>query len=86
MRLSPARSGILPQVAEALGAFGLGGRARENASSRGLAEDEGLYPRCRAFPNGIRDQIYPNRIRRVPGDSPSLLLSQDESRPSGRNG
>jgi hypothetical protein len=59
---------------------------RENASSHCLAEDEGLYLRCPAFPDGIRDQIYSNRVRRVTGDSPSLLLSQDESRLSGRNG
>jgi hypothetical protein len=84
--LAAARSGIRPQVAEALGAFGVGGRAQEHASSRGLAEDEGLYPRRRAFPDGIRDQSYSNRVRRVTGDSPSLLPSQDESRPSARNG
>jgi hypothetical protein len=30
-----------------------------------MAEDEGLYPRCRAFPDGIRDQIYSNRVPRA---------------------
>ena len=69
--LASPRAGISPQVAQALGAFGVGGRAREDPFERG--RDEARTGRSRPGPRGPRRAGGPcgTTARCWPGPAPA---------------